>query len=168
MQRNNNVKTKEQTNTTKRGISRNDAASSTLQSNFNATRGRTLSRSTTSLRGLSNEPLVRNKPNPKVLLRGDVSARVGWRQLSTNNGMRQERDGNPANIKQTQETRGSHTEISIEQKRLYDKVKAFKGNKKSEPTYTPDKSKSLEERIKAFKQHTNEKVKKGKSKEVER
>lgn len=57
---------------------------------------------------------------------------------------------------------------SVKEQQLIEKIKQFKGETKSTPVYTPDKSKSLEERVKAFKQHKEKELKKDKSREMER
>jgi len=57
---------------------------------------------------------------------------------------------------------------SDEEQKLIEKIKQFKGTTQSKSTYTPDKSKSLEERIKAFKQSKDKEVKKEKSRGMER
>jgi conjugative relaxase-like TrwC/TraI family protein len=162
MQRNTDGKTKVKTNTTSRQLRKPSTKANTIQSNLTATKRESILRGRTSVYGLSNEPLVRSKPSPKVLLQGNVSNSMGRGGRTTNNDVRREGNVNHG-------THGSQTETrSVEEKRLYERIKAFKGDAKSAPIYTPDKSKSLEERVKTFKQHKDKEVGKEKSKEIER
>lgn len=162
MQRNTDGKTKNKTNTTQRELRRPVTETNTVQPNIATTRRESILRGRTGVYRLSNEPLVRIKPSPKVLLQGNVSRSMGSRENSTYNDVRREGDVNRGTHGSQATTRG------VEEKRLIEKIKQFKGETKSTPVYTPDKTKSLEERVKAFKQHKEKEVKKEKSKEVER
>ena len=161
MQRNTGGRTKKQINTTQRELRRPITKINAVQPNIATTRRESILRGRASVYRLSNEPLVRSKPSPKVLLQSNVSRSMG-RGTSSSHGVRREGDVNHG-------TKGSYaTRKGVEEKRLIDKIKQFKGDTKSAPIYTPDKSKSLEERIKAFKQHKVKEVNKDKSKEIER
>jgi hypothetical protein len=161
MQRNTDGRTEKQTNTTQRELRKPITKINAVQPNIATTRRESILRGRASVYRLSNEPLVRSKPSPKVLLQSNVSRSMG-RGTSSSHGVRREGDVNHSTHGSKTATRG------IEEKRLINKIKQFKGDTKSAPLYTPDKSKSLEERIKAFKQHKVKDVKKEKSKEIER
>jgi len=129
-----------------------------VQSNTTASRRESILRDRTSVYRLSHEPLVRVKPSPKVLLQGNVPYRMG-RGESTRDGVRREGDVNHGITR-------SQTPREITQKELYEKVKAFKGSTKAKPVYTPDKSKSVEERVRDFIKHRDKHIKKEKSREM--
>jgi len=131
-----------------------------VQPNTTTSKRGAILRDRTSVYRLSYEPLVRVKPSPKVLLQGNVSHRMG-RGASTRDGMRREGDVNHG-IKRSQTPR------ELTQKELYEKIKAFKGSTKAEPVYTPDKSKSVEERVRDFVKHREKHMKKEKSREMQR